>query len=174
LWKNRPVSRILVTYYSKTGNTRKVAEAIYQALPEVRVTKPMDAVNRTEDYDLIFVGFPIHSHSVPVEAVKFLRNLPRGKRIALFSTHGALSGSRLAREAIEEAVAVASQAKVISTFSCRGKVALEALEELGAAPEHRAWAEMAASAADHPNEEDLEEARAFARWTLTVSRSLAD
>lgn len=168
------MSRILVTYYTQTGNTRKIAEAIFQALPEVTVIKPIDAVSRIKDYDLVFVGFPIHSHSLPVKTVEFLRSLPRGQRIALFSTHGALSGSVLAREAIEEAVAVASQAKVISTFSCRGRVALETLEELGEAPEHRAWADMAASAADHPNEEDLEEARAFARWTLTVSRSLAD
>jgi flavodoxin len=168
------MSKILVTYYSKTGNTKKIAEAIYEALPEIKEIKPIDEVQKTEDYNLIFVGFPIFSHSVPFILEKFLKTIPKGKRIALFSTHGALTGSPLSREAIEYAVTLASQAKVISTFSCRGKVSLEGLEALSRSPEHQAWTDMAASASNHPTGEDLGEARAFARWVLTVSRSLED
>jgi flavodoxin len=168
------VSKILVTYYSQTGNTKKIAEAIYEVLPEIKEIKPIDEAQKIEDYNLIFVGFPIFSHSVPFKVEKFLKAIPKRKRIALFSTHGALTGSPLSREAIESAVALAPQAKVISTFSCRGKVSLEALEVLSRSPEHQAWTDMAASASGHPTGEDLEEARAFARWVLTVSRSLED
>ncbi len=162
--------RILVTYYSRTGNTKKVAQAIYEALPDLKTIKPIDEVQAAEEYNLVFIGFPVHSHSVPFQVERFLKSLPKGKKIALFSTHGSLTGSRLSREAIEHAVVVASQAKVVATFSCRGKVSPEAAEDLSRSPEHEAWADMAASARAHPTEQDLEQARAFAGWALTLSR----
>ena len=164
------MSNILVVYYSLTGNTKKIAEAIFEALPLPKVIKPLAEVRSLDEYDLVFIGFPVQSHSVPFKAEKFLKSIPKGKKIALFSTHGSVTGSRLSREAIEHAVAVSFQAKLISTFSCRGKVSPQALEVLSRSPEHEAWVDMAASASTHPNEHDLEEARAFARWALTLSR----
>jgi flavodoxin len=164
------MSNTLVTYYSITGNTKKIAEAIFEALPPPKSIHPIAEVRQLEDYDLVFAGFPVHSHSMPFKAEQFLKGIPKGKKLALFSTHGSLTGSRLSREAIEHAVVVSSQAKLISTFSCRGKVSPEALEVLSRSPEHEAWADMAASASTHPNEHDLSEARAFARWVITLSR----
>jgi flavodoxin len=163
------MSNILVTYYSLTGNTKKVAEAIFEALPQAKTMIPLTQVKSLAEYDLIFVGFPVQSHGVPYQAEKFLQSIPRGKKIALFSTHGSLTGSRLSREAIEHAVVLASQARVISTYSCRGKVSPQALEVLSRSPEHEAWADMAASADTHPNEHDLADAQSFARWALTLS-----
>ena len=164
------MSNILVAYYSHTGNTKKVAEAIFEALPQPKSIKPVSEVQSLDGYDLVFVGFPVQSHSVPYKAEKFLKNIPKGKKIALFSTHGSVTGSRLSREAIEHAVVVSSQAKLISTFSCRGKVSPQALEVLSHSPEHEAWVDMAASASTHPNEHDLAEAKAFALWVMTLGR----
>ncbi|RPI99763.1 MAG: hypothetical protein EHM31_09535, partial [Candidatus Aminicenantes bacterium] len=56
----------------------------------------------------------------------------------------------------------------VGTFSCRGKVSMKALEILMQSPEHEAWADMAATAATHPDASDLEDARAFARWIMTL------
>ncbi len=164
------MSNILVAYFSLTGNTKEVAAAIFATLPEPRTMKPIDEVRDLTEYDLIFIGFPVHSHSVPIPVEKFLRSIPKGRKIALFSTHGSHTGSRLSREAIEHAVVLSSQAKVISTFSSRGKVSPQALEVLGRSPEHEAWAEMASSARTHPNEHDLEDAANFGRWVLTLAR----
>ena len=50
-------TRILVTYQSQTGNTKKVATAIFDALPEPKEVKPIREVESLEDYDLIFLGF---------------------------------------------------------------------------------------------------------------------
>jgi flavodoxin len=163
--------KILVAYYSLTGNTQKVAEAIYESLPELKVLRPIDEAADLDKFDLIFVGFPVHAHSVPMKVEKFLRAVPHGKKVALFSTHASLAGSRLSREAIEHAVVTASQARIISTFSCRGKASSQALEMLSRSPEHEAWVDMAASAGTHPNKHDLEEARTFARWVVTLSHS---
>lgn len=163
------MSKKLVTYISWTGNTKKVAEAIFEALDGDKSIEPLEEVQNLDKYDLIFIGFPVHSHSVPFKAVDLIKNIPPGKKIALFSTHGSLTGSRLSREALEHAAILASNSNILGTFACRGKVSLQAMEVLSKSPEHKAWLAMAASAQTHPDENDLEDARSFAGWILTLS-----
>ncbi len=162
------MAKALVTYFSRTGNTRVVAEAIHGALGGAKEIKEVKDAGDIAAYDLLFVGFPVHSHGVPYPIEVFLKTIPAGKKLALFSTHGSVTGSRLSREAIEHAAIVASKAKIVGTFSCRGKVSVEALDVLMKSPEHEAWADMAASAATHPDQHDLAEARAFAKWASTL------
>ncbi len=163
------MSKILVTYLSWTGNTKQVAEAIYEALEGDKTLRAADETLDLSQHDIIFVGFPVHSHSVPYKIEELLKKIPPGKKLALFSTHGSLTGSRLSREALEHATILASKSKVLGTFSCRGKVSFQAMEVLSKSPEHKAWVEMAASARTHPDKNDLEEARSFARWIITLS-----
>jgi len=165
------MSRTLVTYFSKTGNTKKIADAIYMTVANDKAIKPVNELQEQEieEYSLIFIGFPVYSHSIPFPLERILKNIPPTKKIALFSTHGSLTGSRLSREALEYASLLASKAKVLGSFSCRGKVSPQALEVLEKSPEHKAWAEMAVSASTHPDESDLEDARSFARWILILA-----
>lgn len=158
----------LVVYFSHTGNTKKIAEAVYETLEGDKEIRKIDESSDLSEYDLVFVGFPVHSHSVPLKVETFLKNIPEGTKIALFSTHGSLTGSHLSQEALEYAIVLSSKAKVLGSFSCRGEVSPQALEVLMKSPEHMAWAEMAPSARNHPDQNDLEDARAFARWILTL------
>ena len=162
------MAKTLVTYFSRTGNTQLVAEAIFGALSGDKTIKPMAEAGDLAPYQIIFAGFPVQTHSVPYPAEVFLKSVPEGKKIALFLTHGSVTGSQLAREALEYASVLVAKANLIGTFSCRGKVSIKALEILMQSPEHEAWADMAASAATHPDESDLEDARAFARWIQTL------
>jgi len=163
------MAKTLVTYFSRTGNTKLVAEAIHGALGGDKTIKPMAEAGDLTPYQLIFAGFPVQTHSVPYPVEVFLKSIPEGKKVALFSTHGSVAGSRLSREALEYASILVARARLIGTFSCRGRVSMKALEVLMQSPEHEAWADMAASAATHPDESDLEDARAFARWITTLS-----
>jgi flavodoxin len=156
------MSTILVTYYSRSGNTETVARAICGALAGAEI-RPFSQVGGLDGYDLVFVGFPVEMHSLPYPVELFLRRIPAGKTIALFSTHGSLQGHPLSREAIEYAVLLAGQAKIAGTFHCRGRLSEGARTALAKSPEHQEWAEMAVSAASHPDAADLEEARTFAR-----------
>jgi len=160
---------ILITYFSQTGNTKQIADSIYESLQGDKTIKPVDEVQNIEDYSLLFVGFPVHSHGVPFKIEGLIKKIPKGKKIAFFSTHGSLTGGRLSREALEHAAAIASKAKILGTFSCRGKVSTAALEVLSRSPEHKAWTDMAVSARTHPDERDLEDARSFAKWIMALS-----
>jgi flavodoxin len=160
--------KTLVIYFSLTGNTQKIAEAIFVTLESDKEIKTIEEGADLDEYSLVFIGFPVHSHSVPFKVELFLKSIPPGKKIALFSTHGSFTGSHLSKEALEHATVLAAKAKVLGTFSCRGKVAPKALEVLMQSPEHSTWTEMAVSARNHPDQNDLEAARAFTRRILVL------
>jgi flavodoxin len=155
--------KILVTYFTQTGNTEKVARAIYGVIGAQKEILSIDKVKDPGGYDIIVCGFPVHAHSVPLPVEHFIKMIPPGRKIALFATHGSLRGGELAATAIEHAASLASKLKVLGTFGCRGKVDPKVIETLLKKPEHRAWAETAKSAAIHPDEADLEDARHFAK-----------
>jgi flavodoxin len=160
--------KILVTYFTQTGNTEKVAGAIYEAIRAQKELLPLDKVKDPSGYDIIVCGFPVHAHSVPLPVEHFIKQIPPEKKIALFATHGSLRGGELASTALEHAASLASRLKVLGTFGCRGKVDPKIIETLIEKPEHRAWAETAKSAAVHPDESDLEEARQFAKRITAI------
>ena len=89
-----------ILYYSQTGNTKKFAEAISDALGcpavfDITQTEPT-AVN---EFDVLIIGTPVHGFNPSVEALALVESLPDGnrKRTVLFCTHscgkGALSRS---------------------------------------------------------------------------------
>ena len=82
------MSKTLVTYYSRTGNTQKIAEAIHDAVDGEKALIPIQDLEETEisSFSLIFIGFPVHSHSVPMVVHDFLKNIP-GLEIALETKH---------------------------------------------------------------------------------------
>ncbi|MBE0557190.1 MAG: flavodoxin, partial [Proteobacteria bacterium] len=84
--------KALVTYYSQTGNTEKIARAIFEAIHFEKELLPIGDVKDLRGYDIIFAGFPVQAHSVPAAFHPFFKKLPAGQPIALFCTHGSLRG----------------------------------------------------------------------------------
>ena len=158
--------KALVTYYSQTGNTEKLARAIYEAIHVEKEILPIEDVNNAEGYDIIFVGFPVQAHSVPAKIHAFFKKLPLGQNIAFFCTHGSLRGGHLPKQAIEHAIGLAPRAKVLGTFGVRGRVNPQVIERLINLVEHRAWAQEAQGACGHPDDADLADGREFARSIL--------
>ncbi len=158
--------KVLVTYYSQTGNTEMLARAIYEAIHVEKELLPIRDVKTMQGYDVIFVGFPVQAHSVPAAVVPFFKNLPAGQPIALFCTHGSLRGGQLPKQAIEGAIGLASRARILGTFGVRGTVNPKVIDSLMKMMEHQAWAEEAQGAAGHPDAADLADAKDFARTIL--------
>lgn len=165
--------KVLVAYYSQSGNTEKVAKAIYDGLGFVE--KDLASIKdkpRSRKYDIIFVGFPVHNHSVPAVVETFIKRIPEGKKIAFFATHGSLRGGELAITAFYYAVSLTAKKQVLGTFGCRGKVKPKMIETLIKNPQDKFWALEAQSASLNPDEGDLEDARKWAWWMLMKARAL--
>lgn len=158
--------KALVTYYSQTGNTEKLARAIYDAIHFEKELLPIKDVQDSRGYDIIFVGFPVQAHSAPSAVHSFLKNLPERQPIALFCTHGSIRGGHLPKQAVEHAIGLASRTKVLGTFGVQGRVNPKLIDSLMQMVEHRAWAQEAQGAIDHPTDADLADGKAFAKGIL--------
>lgn len=165
--------KVLVAYYSETGNTEKVARSIYNGLGFVE--KKLASIKespRAAQFDVIFVGFPVQNHSVPTVVEKFLKRIPAGKKVAFFATHGSLRGGELAVTAFYYACSLTANKKVLGTFGCRGQVKSKMIDALMKRPQDKYWALEAQSASGNPDEADLEDARKWAGWMLLKARAL--
>jgi flavodoxin len=86
--------KMLIVYFSKFGNTKKVAEAMAEAMKpagEARVVGIDQLVaSDFEGVDLVVVGSPTHAFSVPQNVRSALAALPPGiladKSVAAFDT----------------------------------------------------------------------------------------
>lgn len=86
----------IVVYYSQTGNTKKVAEAITAGMKKTIEECDMRALKEITPeglsrYDLIALGYPTWSSKEPPNVRAFIERTIalEGKHIVIFSTHGA-------------------------------------------------------------------------------------
>jgi len=160
--------KALVAYYSDTGNTKKVADAIYDAIEESEKEICLaEAASNLSEYDLIFCGFPVQSMGLPAKMETFVKGLPEGMKVAFFATHGSLRGGVPAITAFYSAIGLAKDLKVMGTFGSRGVVKQGIIDALLKKATHRDWALEAQSAVGHPDEADMEDAKAFAAAVMT-------
>ena len=164
--------KALVAFYSESGNTEKLAKAIYDGInaPGKEIMPISDA--NANDYDVIFVGFPVQASSVPAKVEKFIKSVPEGKKLAFFVTHGSFRGGQLAIAALYYAFSLALKITVLGTFGCRGQVKPSLIDALLKNPEHKAWAMEAQSAAGHPDDADLEDGKEFANLMIAKARNI--
>jgi flavodoxin len=163
--------KYLVTYWSLTGNTKKVAEAIFEAIPGEKELKTLEEVETLNGFDLIFIGFPIMQFGLPQAAKKFIAAHADDKMIAVFVTHAMFSQSDdqqqqflLARE-LDKCRAACSKSNLIGLFHCQGELSEKTANELLAS--HIAslmeFAAMRPRTVGHPNQDELKQAQNFAR-----------
>jgi flavodoxin len=164
--------KALVTYYSESGNTEKLAKAVYDGVNMAdKKIVPIDEAD-AEYYDVVFIGFPVQASSVPAKVEKFIKSIPAGKMVAFFVTHGSLRGGQLAITALYHAISLALKMKVLGTFGCRGTVKSSLIEALLQKPEHKGWALEAQSAAGHPDDADLADGREFANLMIAKAHKM--
>ena len=131
--------KVAVRYYTKTGNTKKLAEAIagalgVQALP---VSEPV-----SEAVDVLFLGNSYYAFSIDPEVRAFVRSLDKDKvgRIVNFGSAALLNSTYKKVKAEADAVGIPMDER---EFHCRG--------------------EFKGIHKGRPNDEDLKAAAAFAK-----------
>jgi len=132
-----------VIYYSLTGNTQKVAEAIATELDVV--AENVKTKDRLADESFVFLGAGLYGPLRSGGLKRFIAsNNFDGRKVALFGTSGEGKGKEIG--ALEEAV-TAKGAVIAGRFHCRGKFLFFINRK-------------------HPTSEDLGNAREFARKAI--------
>ena len=157
--------KALVAYLSKTGNTRRVAEAIFAEISDEKEIKPIDEVQSIEGYDIAFLGFPIHAMGPDKKTVELLeKHCVNGRNVALFITHMAPEDAQELPTWLDKFRRAASGASIVDVFDCQGQVAKPIKLFMSIAPDAklRSWAKQDNSKGQ-PDKVRLDRARAFSR-----------
>lgn len=170
--------KVLIVYYSQTGNTEKVARAIQEESSLAHETR-LQAVESTDPssvgaYDFIFVGSPMHAGGLAAPVQKFLdaMQVNTGQKLACFITHAAPAYPDQEMDRFIDPVRSACESNGLDFagyFDCQGYLT-DALHEMiknrqGVTDEE--WARRVEAMRPHPDDEDLNQARSFAREVLS-------
>jgi flavodoxin len=145
----------LIVYSSQTGNTRKLAEAVFDAIPGKKALYPVDEAPDPSGYGFIAFGFWLMQGKPDPKSIKYLGKIGE-KPLFLFATHGAGAGSDHAIKGMEVAKSIASGSDIRGTYSCQGEVNPQILEKASKKPEPPLWLTDAPNAIGHPNSADIE------------------
>jgi flavodoxin len=160
--------KVLVAYMSKTGNTKKVAEAIYGEIIGEKELKRIEDVQDIGVYDLSFLGFPTHQFGPDNKTKEFLEKQSKaGRNVALFVTHCAPEDTPEVSEWMAKFKQAAAGANIVGFFDCQGELAksVETIMKIAPKKEIRFFAKNHNSQGQ-PDEARLIKARAFAKETM--------
>ena len=164
--------KILITYFSNTGNTEKIANSIHEGLgnEEVDMKKIGDVeTSSLKNYDMVFLGSGIYAGKVNKslsELVSTTEELP--SNFVFFCTHASLENYQDGFKVVKRKLGKTNSG-IIDTFDCMGentgipeatrKAMIENLppEKQKEAEEHQNRLK------GRPNAEDLEKAKEFAK-----------
>jgi flavodoxin len=162
--------KVLVVYLSRTGNTKKVAQAIFKEIKAKKELKEFSQVNGLDGYDLIFVGFPIEGFGPAKEAAGFLEKYATGKNIALFITHAAIEDSPNLTPWLSKCKAAADKANLKGMFNCQGELSEEIAEYMLNSKDEKliAWAKNRPLTVGQPDSVRLQRA---CDWSKKIMKS---
>ncbi|MBF0103006.1 MAG: flavodoxin domain-containing protein [Desulfobacterales bacterium] len=146
----------IVVYSSQTGNTQKLAKAIFKKLEGEKQIYKIEHAPDPSEFDLVCLGFWLMAGKPDSTSQEYLKKV-KNQKLFLFATHGASAASQHAQSAMEFAKSLAPAANVIGTFNCPGQVSPNILEKARSKPVPPAWLADAPDAVGHPNEEDLKQ-----------------
>lgn len=167
--------KILITYFSQSGNTKKIAETIKNSILDKDVDlysiDEMDPID-FEKYDLVFLGSGVYAsrvHSSIVNFMKKVTNFP--KNYVYFCTHASLKLYQAPFAKVTK-ILEKNNCLIIGEFDCVGEnkiMSFEAKMQLinSLPPEERDKTLKDLKLTEgHPNEKDFENAKKFAESIL--------
>jgi flavodoxin len=160
--------KTLVAYFSQTGKTRMVAQAIYEAIPDDKEIKELNDVDSLEGYDLAFIGFPIHAFGPSKDGKDFLEQKAAGKKVALFITHAAPEDQEGIGEWLDRCREAAAGTELVGMFHCMGELSEQIADFLkkNEDPTMRSFGEHRPETLGQPDQDRLRKAREFALDTV--------
>lgn len=111
--------KIAIRYYTRGGNTKKLADAIAEA---IGVEAKTTAEPLTEDVDILFLGSSVYAYGVDDEVKKFIKEIDvKVGKVVNFSTAAIIKSTykQVAKLLAEKNITFAKE-----EFACRGSFAV--------------------------------------------------
>ena len=111
--------KIAIRYYTRSGNTKKLADAISKA---IGVQAETTSVPMTEDVDILFLGSSVYAAGVDDEVKEFINGISvKVGKVVNFSTAALLKSTykQVAKLLAEKHISFAEE-----EFHCRGSFAV--------------------------------------------------
>jgi len=171
--------KILIAFFSQTGNTRKIAAAVYEELAvgnQVDLA-PIDTIgpDAAGTYDLVFVGSPCHAGDLSAQASAFLTGLPQQGtfKLAGFITHASSAYERAGFDkciAAFETISKGKEIPFLGCFDCQGYLSPDIQPYVKKAKKvsDKEWDGIIEAMTGHPDSQDEKKARQFARATVNA------
>ena len=164
--------KILVCYFSNTGNTEKIAKSISEGLEgeDVELLKIEDVDPLSlKNYDLVVLGSGIYAGKLHKKVTDFIKKVSEyPKNFAFFNTHQSPTAYQKAFKRIAESIEE-NNSKVIGEFDCISEnlgipkeTTLKMLEKLPI-EERKKQEEYLDKTKGRPNAQDLANAKAFGK-----------
>ncbi len=156
---------LLVVYSSRTGNTRKIAEAAQEVLPDDVVLVPVAEAPAPNGHDAVAVGYWVDRGRPDPKALKYMESL-NGAKVAAFGTLGADPNSPHAEDVLKHTEELLQNNELLGQFLCQGKVdpaVVETMKRSGRHPMTPERMDNLREASKHPDNTDLKNARDFFR-----------
>lgn len=160
--------RVQVLYASQTGNTEKLAKAVFRAIPERdKDIAPLSLWKGIKEADIYFVGFWTDKGNAGFDVLDFIGKL-HGKQVAFFGTCG-MGGDLEYYRGIENRVRafLHEDNEYLGAFICQGRMPMRVREyyEQSRNAENNAQIEFKIRNFDrallHPDTEDIMSAGDF-------------
>lgn len=178
--------KVLIAYYSETGNTEKIAKAVHEEVSkeqEAYLKQIRDvSVESLSGYQLVFLGAPCHDADLAMPLKRFLDSIPQEPQFKLagFFTHATFTPEKSARsrELYKEWAGKCSLSfestchekniEFLGYFHCQGVPSppIEAFIRREIITSDAEWEEYLPEVRKHPSPKDLKDAKAFARKIL--------
>ena len=173
--------KVLVTYFSQTGNTKLIAETMKEVLTtkvevDIRTVRSVD-VEALNEYDLLLVGVPCHDSDLALPVKGFLEKLPDSPKFKLagFFTHSTyLPDGTVRRQELYdqwagrciptfESACKNKNIELLGIFHCMGKASepLEHFIHQEIITDEDEWNTYLAEIRKHPDAHDIEKAKKF-------------
>jgi len=170
--------RVLIACFSQTGNTEQIAGAVQAEVAgdhevELQKIEDLDAAGLT-GYELVFVATPIHGGGLSGPVKEVLEKMPSSPGFALAGlvTHASDAYSKENYEKGLESLASLCGEKDIrylGCFDCQGRLApaIQPMVQKARGLSDEDWAQVMEETNKHPDAEDEQKAREFARGVLS-------
>ncbi len=148
--------KALVVYSSKTGNTKAIAEAIFETIDIDKEIYPVEKAPLPDGYDFIAIGFWVNRGRPDVKARSYMEKI-RNKKVGIFATLSAYPTSKHARGALASARELLKSNEIVVEFICQGKLDPLVLSRMPKDKTHEMneyRKKMLEEAQKHPNETD--------------------